>query len=127
MIKNISVIGAGTMGNGIAHVFAQYGFAVTLIDVNPSQLQRALVTITKNLDRQVAKAIITEEQKAATLHNITMLSHIPDGVKDAQLIVEAATEDIDLKLARHSQIKSLQNSHEFNVQEGDSIFQGLYF
>jgi len=98
MIKYISVIGAGTMGNGIAHVFAQNGFTVTLIDVNPSQLQRAMATITKNLDRQVAKAAITEEQKAATLHNITMLSHIPDGVKDAQLIVEAATENIDLKL-----------------------------
>jgi len=98
MIKYISVIGAGTMGNGIAHVFAQNGFTVNLIDVNPSQLQRAMVTITKNLDRQVAKAVITEEQKAATLHNITMLSHIPDGVKDAQLIVEAATENIDLKL-----------------------------
>lgn len=98
MLKNISVIGAGTMGNGIAHVFAQNGFTVNLIDVNPSQLQRAMATITKNLDRQVAKAIITEEQKAATLHNITMLSHIPDGVKDAQLIVEAATENIDLKL-----------------------------
>ena len=98
MIKYISVIGAGTMGNGIAHVFAQNGFTVTLIDVNPSQLQRAMATITKNLDRQVAKAAITEEQKAATLHNITMLSHIPDGVKDAQLIIEAATENIDLKL-----------------------------
>ena len=97
-INNIAVIGAGTMGNGIAHVFAQNGFTVTLIDVNPSQLQRAMATITKNLDRQVAKAAITEEQKAATLHNITMLSHIPDGVKDAQLIVEAATENIDLKL-----------------------------
>jgi len=98
MLKNISVIGAGTMGNGIAHVFAQNGFSVTLIDVNPSQLQRALATITKNLDRQVAKATITEEQKAATLQNITMESHIPDGVKNAQLIVEAATENINLKL-----------------------------
>ena len=98
MLKNISVIGAGTMGNGIAHVFAQNGFSVTLVDVNPSQLQRALVTITKNLDRQVAKASITEEQKVATLQNITMQSHIPDGVKNAQLIVEAATENIDLKL-----------------------------
>jgi len=98
MLKNISVIGAGTMGNGIAHVFAQNNFSVTLIDVNPSQLQRALATITKNLDRQVAKATITEEQKAATLQNITMESHIPDGVKNAQLIVEAATENIDLKL-----------------------------
>ena len=63
MIKNISVIGAGTMGNGIAHVFAQSGFAVNLVDVNPSQLQRALDTITKNLDRQVSKGSITEDQK----------------------------------------------------------------
>jgi 3-hydroxybutyryl-CoA dehydrogenase len=103
-LKNISVIGAGTMGNGIAHVFAQAGFTVNLVDVNPSQLQRALVTIGKNLDRQVAKATITEEQKAATLHNITTFSHIGDGVKDAQLVVEAATENIDLKLDIFKQI-----------------------
>lgn len=98
MIKNISVIGAGTMGNGIAHVFAQAGFTVNLIDLNPSQLQRALANITKNLDRQIAKQTITEEQKKATLQNISILSHIPDGVKDAQLVVEAATENIPLKL-----------------------------
>jgi len=103
-LKNISVIGAGTMGNGIAHVFAQAGFTVNLVDVNPSQLQRAMVTIGKNLDRQVAKTTITEEQKAATLRNITTYSHIPDGVKDAQLVVEAATENIDLKLDIFRQI-----------------------
>ncbi len=97
-IKNVSVIGAGTMGNGIAHVFAQAGFAVNLVDVNPSQLQRALVTIGKNLDRQVAKTTITEEQKAATLRNITTFSLIPEGVKNAQLVVEAATENIELKM-----------------------------
>ena len=66
-IKNVSVIGSGTMGNGIAHVFAQSGFTVNLIDVNPSQLQRALATITKNLDRQVAKGTLTEDQKKSTL------------------------------------------------------------
>lgn len=98
MIKNISVIGAGTMGNGIAHVFAQSGFAVTLIDVNPSQLQRALDTINKNLDRQLSKGSITEDQKKSTLANIHLLSDIPEGVKTAELVVEAATENIELKL-----------------------------
>jgi 3-hydroxybutyryl-CoA dehydrogenase len=104
MIKNISVIGAGTMGNGIAHVFAQSGFAVNLIDVNPTQLERALATITKNLDRQIAKGTITEEQKKSTLANITMLSDIAVGVKDAELVVEAATENIDLKLSIFKQM-----------------------
>ncbi|MBS1512463.1 MAG: 3-hydroxybutyryl-CoA dehydrogenase [Bacteroidetes bacterium] len=98
MIKNISVIGAGTMGNGIAHVFAQYGFKVNLIDVNPTQLQRAMATIGKNLDRQVAKGTLTEEQKKATLDNISILPDVSEGVKDADLVVEAATENIDLKL-----------------------------
>lgn len=97
-IKNISVIGAGTMGNGIAHVFAQSGFKVNLIDVNASQLQRALVTINKNIDRQIAKGSVTEDQKKEMLHNISILSDIPEGVKEAQLIVEAATENIELKL-----------------------------
>lgn len=98
MIKNVSVIGAGTMGNGIAHVFAQSGFNVTLVDVNPSQLQRALDTIGKNLDRQISKGSITEDQKKATLGNIHILPDIPEGVKTAQLVVEAATENIELKL-----------------------------
>jgi 3-hydroxybutyryl-CoA dehydrogenase len=104
MIKNISVIGAGTMGNGIAHVFAQSGFVVNLIDVNPTQLERALVTISKNLDRQLAKETITEAQKKATLANINLLSDIAVGVKDAELVVEAATENIDLKLSIFKQM-----------------------
>jgi 3-hydroxybutyryl-CoA dehydrogenase len=104
MIKNISIIGAGTMGNGIAHVFAQSGFTVNLVDVNPTQLERALVTITKNLDRQVAKATITEAEKKLTLANINMLSDIAVGVKDAELVVEAATENIDLKLSIFKQM-----------------------
>ncbi len=102
----ISVIGAGTMGNGIAHVFAQNGFVVNLIDVNPSQLQRALETITKNLDRQLTKGSITAEQKAATLKNISIISSIPEGVKDAAIVVEAATENTDLKLNIFKQIDS---------------------
>ena len=102
----VSVIGAGTMGNGIAHVFAQAGFAVTLIDVNPSQLQRALDTIGKNLDRQLTKGSITEDQKRATLANITTCPDIGKGVKDAQLVIEAATENVELKLSIFEQMDS---------------------
>ncbi len=97
-MKFISVIGAGTMGNGIAHVFAQAGFNVTIVDVSLAQLDRAVATIAKNLDRQVAKGSITEEQKASTLSNITTQSNIIEGVKDAALVVEAATENVTLKL-----------------------------
>ena len=97
-IKHVSVIGAGTMGNGIAHVFAQAGFKVNLIDVNPSQLQRAMATIGKNFDRQITKGAVTEEQKKAALDNISIFSDIPEGVKSAELVVEAATENIELKL-----------------------------
>jgi len=107
MIQNVSVIGAGTMGNGIAHVFAQSGFTVTLIDVNPSQLQRAMATITKNLDRQVTKGSITEDQKKTTLANITTIPDIGEGLKQADLVVEAATENINLKLEIFKQMDLL--------------------
>lgn len=103
-MKKIAVIGAGTMGNGIAHVFAQTGFAVNLIDVNAAQLQKALTTIDKNLDRQVAKGALTAEQKAATLQNITTVNSIADGVKNAELVIEAATENTELKLEIFRQI-----------------------
>ena len=98
MVQTISVIGAGTMGNGIAHVFAQAGFAVTLIDVSAPQLEKAITTIGKNLDRQVTKGTLTEEQKTNTLKNITTATDIAAGVANAQLVVEAATENVDLKL-----------------------------
>lgn len=104
LMKNIAVIGAGTMGNGIAHVFAQAGFMVKLIDVNTAQLQKALTTIDKNLDRQVAKGSLSTEQKATTLQNITTVNSIAEGVKDAELVVEAATENTDLKLQIFKQI-----------------------
>ena len=107
MIHNVSVIGAGTMGNGIAHVFAQSGFTVTLVDVNPSQLQRAMATITKNLDRQVAKGSITEDQKKTTLANITTIPDLGEGLKQADLVVEAATENINLKLEIFKQMDLL--------------------
>ena len=95
---NVAVIGSGTMGNGIAHVFAQHGFSVALIDINQPALDRALATITKNLDRQVAKATLSEEEKAATLGRLTTHTSIEAGVADVALVVEAATENVDLKL-----------------------------
>ena len=97
-MKNIAVIGAGTMGNGIAHVFAQNGFNVQLIDLNEAQLEKAVATISKNLDRQVAKGSLTEEQKAQTLANLSTSNSIETGVASAELVVEAATENVDLKL-----------------------------
>lgn len=96
-MKNISVIGSGTMGNGIAHVFAQNGYNVSLIDINEAALDRALKTIEKNLDRMVSKEKITEDQKNAALANITTYTSMADGVKSADLVVEAATENKELK------------------------------
>ncbi|MEO5647728.1 MAG: 3-hydroxyacyl-CoA dehydrogenase NAD-binding domain-containing protein, partial [Chitinophagaceae bacterium] len=100
----IAVIGAGTMGNGIAHLFAQYGFTTNLIDVSEESLSRALTTISKNLDRQVTKEIISAEIKIKTLANIKTFTSLADGVKDAELVVEAATENIDLKLKLFTQM-----------------------
>ncbi len=104
MLQTIAVIGAGTMGNGIAHVFAQSNFKVNLTDVNTAQLEKALATISKNFDRQIAKGSVTEEQKIKALSNIKTFSSIDEGVKDAQLVVEAATENTELKLKIFSQI-----------------------
>ncbi|MGI4741120.1 MAG: 3-hydroxyacyl-CoA dehydrogenase family protein [Janthinobacterium lividum] len=95
---NVAVIGSGTMGNGIAHVFAQHGFSVALIDINQPALDKALGTITKNLDRQVAKATLSEDDKAATLGRLRTFTSLADGVAGAELVVEAATENADLKL-----------------------------
>ena len=97
-MKKIAVIGAGTMGNGIAHVFAQTGFQVALIDVSQEQLDKALATITKNFDRQIAKGTIGSEVKEMALGNIKTHFSLVSGVRDADLIVEAATENIELKL-----------------------------
>lgn len=97
-MTNISIIGSGTMGNGIAHVFAQYGYKVSLIDISDEALKRALETIQKNLNRQVEKGTIDEEQKKSALQNITTSNDIGKGIENAELIVEAATENVDLKL-----------------------------
>lgn len=97
-MKNIAVIGAGTMGNGIAHVFAQNGYQVNLVDISEESLNKGIQTITKNLDRMIAKEKISEGDKLSTLEKISCHTTIPDGVKDADLVVEAATENSDLKL-----------------------------
>lgn len=97
-MKHISVIGAGQMGNGIAHVFAQSGYPVTLIDIAQDRLDKAVATITKNLDRQVAKGTLTEAQKAAALAHVATSTDMAAGVQGADLVVEAATENVELKL-----------------------------
>jgi 3-hydroxybutyryl-CoA dehydrogenase len=97
-MKNVAVIGAGTMGNGIAHTFAQFDFKVQLIDVSQSALDKGLATIEKNLDRMVAKERISEEDKVKTLSNITTYTDLEAGVEYASLVVEAATENLDLKI-----------------------------
>lgn len=103
-MKNITVIGAGTMGNGIAHVFAQNGFNVSLADVNAIQLEKALQTITKNFDRQVSKGTVTEAQKQQALGNISTSTDVAEAVKNAELVIEAATENFDLKLKIFKQL-----------------------
>lgn len=97
-MKNISVIGAGTMGNGIAHVFAMNGYKVSLCDISEAALERAIKTITKNLDRMIAKERISEDDKQSTLDNIHTTTDLAQGVGSADLVVEAATENVDLKL-----------------------------
>jgi 3-hydroxybutyryl-CoA dehydrogenase len=104
MVESISVIGAGTMGNGISHVFAQHGFKVNLIDISQTQLGSAIDLISKNLERLLSKNIITDEIKQATLKNITVFTSLQTGVQHADLVVEAAAESIDLKLKIFKQI-----------------------
>ena len=107
MDKNIVVIGAGTMGNGIAHTFAQTGFQVSLVDVSQGALDKGIATITKNLDRIISKGNMTEDQKATTLSNITTFTNLADCGWKADLIVEAATENLDLKLKIFKQMDEL--------------------
>ena len=120
-MKNISVIGSGTMGNGIAHVFAQHGFKVSLVDVNPEYLEKALATISKNLDRQVAKGMLTEVQKIETLERISTYTELELGVKDADLVVEAATENLELKLELFHKIDLLSPEKAILASNTSSI------
>lgn len=103
-MKNIAVIGAGTMGNGIAHVFAQHGYQVNLIDISAEALDKALKTIEKNLDRMLSKEKITVEIKEKTLLNLHKITNIKEGVSNADLVVEAATENMDIKLSIFKEI-----------------------
>ncbi|GAA4386719.1 3-hydroxybutyryl-CoA dehydrogenase [Hymenobacter koreensis] len=104
---NVAVIGSGTMGNGIAHVFAQYGFPVTLIDLNLDNLNKGLATIGKNLDRQVAKGTLSEDDKTAIMGRLRPSTSLEEGVRDAGLVVEAATENVELKLTIFRQLDEL--------------------
>jgi len=120
-MKNISVVGAGTMGNGIAHVFAQAGFTVNIVDVSLAQLDRAVATIAKNCDRQVAKGSLTEEQKKQLLANLSTHSNMVEGVEAADLVIEAATENIALKLQIFEQLDSLVPKHAILATNTSSI------
>ena len=103
-MENIAVIGAGTMGNGIAHVFAQNGYKVNLIDISTEALDKAFKTIEKNLDRMLSKEKITTETKEKTLSNLHKITNLKEGVSDADLVVEAATENMDIKLSIFKQM-----------------------
>jgi 3-hydroxybutyryl-CoA dehydrogenase len=119
-MNKISVIGAGTMGNGIAHVFAQNGYGVNLVDVSEEALKKALATVTKNLDRMVAKGSIDEAKKQATLKNLTAQTSL-DACKDADLVVEAATENVDVKLKIFQQLDGICKKEAILASNTSSI------
>ena len=120
-MKNITVIGAGTMGNGITHAFAQKNFIVKLVDVSSDALEKALLTINKNLDRMVSKEKITEKDKEKTLNNITTYTDIKQAVKEVDLVVEAATENVDLKLKIFKQLDEICDSNTLLATNTSSI------
>ena len=120
-MKHIGVIGAGTMGNGIAHVFAQSGYSVRLIDLSEAALEKALATISKNLDRMVAKEKISDADKTKTLNNIETFTDMSSAVKGLDLVVEAATENMDIKLAIFSQLDELCDEHTILGSNTSSI------
>ncbi len=120
-MTNIAVIGAGTMGNGIAHTFAQKGFKVQLIDISETSLKKGIDTITRNLDRMVAKEKISEADKSETLSNIATFTSIEDGVKTSDLVVEAATENVDLKLKIFKQLDDVCSKDTILASNTSSI------
>jgi 3-hydroxybutyryl-CoA dehydrogenase len=120
-MKNVTVIGAGTMGNGIAHTFAQFGYNVSLVDVSQDALDKAMATIDKNLGRMVAKEKITEEDKATTLANITTNTDLASGASNADLVVEAATENFDLKLKIFRTLDEVTSSNTILASNTSSI------
>ena len=120
-MKNISIIGSGTMGNGITHTFAQYGFEVSLVDINEDALERALQTISINLDKQIKKEIITEQQKTDTLNRIKIYTDLKEGIKNADLVVEAATEDLNIKLNLFKQLSEFCSDDTILASNTSSI------
>jgi 3-hydroxybutyryl-CoA dehydrogenase len=120
-MKNITVIGAGTMGNGIAHAFAQSGYSVNLVDISADALDRAMTTITKNLDRMLSKEKILEADKNNTLSNISTNTDLTDAVKDADLVIEAATENIDIKLKIFKQLDEICDDNTILATNTSSI------
>lgn len=120
-MKNIAVIGAGTMGNGIAHTFAQFGYTVNLIDISQEGLERGMNTISRNLDRMVKKEKISEDDKNNTLNNITTFTDLKEGVKGAELVVEAATENEKLKLKIFSDLEEFCNDDVILASNTSSI------
>jgi len=120
-MKNITVIGSGTMGNGIAHVFAQFGYSVSLVDISETALQKALATIAKNIDRQVAKGTISEADKTATLANIKTFTKLEDCATTADLVVEAASENVNIKLAIFKQLDEICPPHTILASNTSSI------
>jgi 3-hydroxybutyryl-CoA dehydrogenase len=120
-MKNITVIGSGTMGNGIAHTFAQFGYSVNLIDISEAALQKAIATITKNLDRQVAKGTITEADKANTLKNITTHTDLKTAAQNADLVIEAASENADIKAKLFKQLDEICPANAILASNTSSI------
>lgn len=120
-MNKVAVIGAGTMGNGIAHTFAQFGYQVSLIDISQESLDKALATITKNLDRLVSKERISEELKNNTLQNLTTFTKLEEGVKGVDLVVEAATENVDIKLSIFKQLDEICEPHVILSSNTSSI------
>ncbi len=120
-MKNIAVIGAGTMGNGIVHTFAQSGFIVKLIDVSEKSLEKGMITIATNLDRMVSKGVINEDDKFKTMNNIITYTDIKDGVVGCDLVVEAATENVNLKLSIFKQLSDICDHHVILATNTSSI------
>jgi 3-hydroxybutyryl-CoA dehydrogenase len=120
-MKNITIIGAGTMGNGIAHAFAQKNYNVVIVDISKDNLDKALATITKNLDRMLAKEKITNDDKIHTLNNISTSTDLKQGVENSDLVVEAATENINLKLKIFKQLDDICKKHTILATNTSSI------
>ena len=120
-LKIVTVIGSGTMGNGICHVFAQSGFDVHMMDINQAAMDKAIATIGKNMDRQVAKNTLTEENKTAALSRISTYTDMAEAVKDADIVIEAATENIDLKIKIFQELDKLCPEHTILATNTSSI------